>query len=331
MIKTLRITSVVAAILAGVFFVFPVIYGVRKDESVDKLLNLPSVKKKFEKDVADSKTKTGQSPDSPLVKQAEAFALYLNPLKPSIRKPPIKGGKIPSISSKVNVTPKFTVLATIVYPDNPMLSQALINEPGSGRHWVRQSTIVGHLFVEQIKEGIVVLKSGDEITNLEIAEKAGTVSTGKPSTASPLISNRMPTKPQATAFSRAASNVTRTRSIPKRAPINSRNEEKIDELVDKLKDLQKSSASDKTDSKIDPKERNARIQELISKYKSIRVSAEESEKLDSMGEEMKDIQEDPNLLSPPESGEDEADVNEVDEGVEVEEDNQPKSAKTAGK
>jgi len=72
MIKTLRITSVVAAILAGVFFVFPVIYGVRSDERIDEFLKLPSVKEKFE-DAADSKTKTGESRESPLVKQAVDF------------------------------------------------------------------------------------------------------------------------------------------------------------------------------------------------------------------------------------------------------------------
>jgi len=60
MIKTLRITSVVAAILAGVFFVFPVIYGVRSDERVDEFLKLPSVREKFE-GVADNKEKTGES------------------------------------------------------------------------------------------------------------------------------------------------------------------------------------------------------------------------------------------------------------------------------
>lgn len=318
--------------MAGVFFVFPVIYGVRSDETVDEFLSLPSVKEKFEKDIADTKTKTGDSPESPLVKQAEAFALYLNPLKPAAPKTVRKGGKTPSISSKVTVTPKFPILATIVCPDNPTLSQALINEPGTGRHWVRQSSMVGHVFIEEVKDGLVVLKSGDETYNLEITEEAETKSTGKPSGTTAFRSSKSPAKAPATAFGRATSNVVRTRNItrniPKKAPRNSRDEERVEELVDKLKDLQKSSASDKTDSKIDPEERNARIQELISKYKSIRVSAEESEKLEDMGEEMKGIQKDPNL-SLPEGGEDEADVNEVDESEE--EANPPESDKTAAK
>ena len=325
MIKTLRITSVVAAILAGVFFVFPVIYGVRTDNSIDKFLKLPSAKEKFE-DAADTKTKTGENQESPLVKQAEAFALYLNPDKPAVAKTPIKGAKIPSIDSKVTVTPKFPVLATIFYPENPTLSQALIDEPGKGRHWVRQSSMIGHIFIEQVKDGLVVLKSGEETYNIEIQEKAETGITGKASPAS-LRSSPGPVKPTSTAFSRAI-NTRNPRNIPQRTQRNIDDEEKMNEFVDKLKDLQQSSVSDKTDSKIDKEERNARIQELISKYKSTRVSAKEAEKLDNMGEEMKDIQEDPNLYSP-EAGEDEADVNEVDEGEE--EVNPPESDKTAGK
>ena len=78
----------------------------------------------------------------------------------------------------------------------------------------------------------------------------------------------------------------------------------MDELVNKLKDLQQSS-----DSENDNEEKNARIQELISKFKSARVSAEESKKLDNMGEELKGIQEDPNSF-PSEADENEADEDE---------------------
>jgi len=295
MINTLRITSVVAAILAGVFFVFPVIYGVRSDGRIDEFLKLPSVREKFES-AADTKTKAGENRESPLVKQAEAFALYLNPVKPA-PKTSTKGAKIPGIASKVNVTPKFPVYATIVCPDNPELSQALIDEPGRGRHWVRQSSMVGHLLIEQVKNGLVVAKSGEETFNIEIANEPQPRPTGKPSPASSIKSGQSSVRPKSTAFSRAAANVRGTRSIPQRTQSNSSDEERMDELVDKLKDLQQNSASNKTDSGLDPEEqeeRNARIQELISKFKSTRVSDEESKKLDNMGEELKGIRKDPN-------------------------------------
>ena len=47
MIKTLRITSVVAAILAVILFIFPVVFGGRSDERIEGFLNSPSVIEKF--------------------------------------------------------------------------------------------------------------------------------------------------------------------------------------------------------------------------------------------------------------------------------------------
>lgn len=296
MIKTLRITSILAAILAGVFIVFPVIYGVRKDERVDKFLESPSAKEQFES-AADSKTKKSDNQESPLVKQAEAFALYLNPVKQPVKRGS-KTGKTTSISNKVNVTPKFPVFATIYYPENPELSQALIDEPGRGRHWVQQSSMVGHLLIEQIKDGIVVVKGSEETFELEIQKEPQPRPTGKPSPASSLKRSPGSLVRKSSAFDRAAANIRRTRSVPQKTPRSSVDEEKMDELVDKLKGLQQNPASADTDSEINQKARNARIQELISKFKSTRVSAEESEKLDNMGEELKGIQEDANSPEP---------------------------------
>ena len=66
------------------------------------------------------------------------------------------------------------------------------------------------------------------------------------------------------------------------------------ELVNKLKDLQRDSKSDKTTPGLGSEDRAARIEELISKFKSTRVSAEEAKKLGNMGEELKDIRKDSN-------------------------------------
>jgi hypothetical protein len=298
MIKTLRITSVVAAILAGVFFVFPVIYGVRSNERVDEFLELPSVREKFE-NAADNKTNTRESQDSPLVKQAEAFALYLNPVTSTTQKT-TKGAKTPNISSRLPVTPKFKVFATIYCADNPELSQVLIDEPGRGRHWVRQSSMVGHLLVEQVKDGLVVVKSSKETFELEIEQKPATISLNRISPPSSSKSRQSSSKIALPASSRTATGVRRTTNITQKLQRNGNNDEKMGELVDRLKDLQRNSASDKTNSGLDKEERSARIAELISKFRSTRVSAEEAKKLDDIGEELKGIRKDTNP-SPPEA------------------------------
>jgi len=298
MIKTLRITSVVAAILAGVFFVFPVVYGVRSDERIDEFLKLPSVRDKFE-NAADNKAKTGESRESPLVEQAEAFALYLNPLKPTIQKAS-KGAKTTDIAGRLPVTPKFKVFATSYFAENPDLSQALIDEPGRGRHWVRQSSMVGHLLVEQVKDGLVVVKSSKETFELEIEPKPETKSLNRTSPASSLRSSQSPLKSTSPASGRTATGVRRTTNIPQRLQRNGDDDEKMGELVNKLKDLQRNPALDRTNSGLDKEERSARIEELISKFKSTRVSAEEAKKLGNMGEELKGIRKDKNP-SPPEA------------------------------
>lgn len=281
MIKTLRITSVAAAILAGILFVFPVIYGVSSDKSVDEFLKLESVREKFE-NAADNKAKTGDSRESPLVEQAEAFALYLNPLKPKVQK--TSTGSKTTIAGRLPVTPKFKVFATSYFAEAPELSQALIDEPGIGRYWVRQSGKVGHLLVEQVKDGIVVVKSSEETFELKIEQEpaSGSIKTAPNPSVNRRQSHLIPKKPSS---SRTATSFRRTASTPQKPRINS-NDEKMDEFVDRLKDLQRSSASDETDAKFNKEERSARIEELIAKFKSTRVSAEESKKLGNMGEKL---------------------------------------------
>jgi len=288
MIKTLRITSVVAAILAGVFFVFPVVYGVRSHENIDEFLKSPGVREKFEN--AADKAKTSESRVSPLVEQAEAFALYLNPLKPTVQKT-AKGSKPTGISSRVSVTPKFKVFATSYCPENPEVSQALIDEPGKGRHWVRQSGKVGHLLIEQVKDGVVIVKGGKETFELLIEQKQ---ETGSPKG----VSSRSSTRTTSPASSRVSTSLTRTtRRSPQ--PVRSTDQgEKMEELVDKLKDLKNNSKSDKTNSGLGDEERAARIQELISKFKSTRVGAEEAKKLGNVGKGSKGTQNNPNPSLP---------------------------------
>jgi hypothetical protein len=317
MIKTLRITSVVAAIMAGIFFVFPVIYGVRSDESVDKFLQMQSVKEKFE-NAADIKAKKGDNRVSPLVEQADAFALYLNPVKQPVRTIS-KGVKTPNIASNINVTPKFKVFATSFYPENPKLSQALIDEPGKGRYWVRQSSMVGHLLVEQVKDGLVVVKGNEETFELKIEKEpsagplksaTGSLKTAPISSLNRRQSHLTPTKPPP---ARTATDFRRTANIPQKPQINA-DDEKVDELVNKLKDLQKSPNTLENNSELSKEERekrDARIQELISKFKATRVSAEESKKLGNMGEELKGTK--PALDEEKEDNAEETDISEPNE------------------
>ncbi len=150
MIKTLRITSIIAVALAVVFFVFPAVFGVRSDEQLEQFLNSAGVIEKFSKAKGKESTKS-ESQISPLVKQAEAFALYLNPPKPK-KAPPTRRTDRPSIIPRppAPVSPKFKLIGTSHYASHPELSLALIDEVGKGLRWVRQSSKLGHLIIEQV-------------------------------------------------------------------------------------------------------------------------------------------------------------------------------------
>ena len=150
MIKTLRITSITAAILAVVFFILPTVFGIRSDKQSEQFLNSAGAIEKFN-EVKGNKSRKSEEQTSPLVKQAKAFSLYLNP--------PPKPQK-PSTYSKTTrrkpptVSAKFKLIGTSYYALHPELSLALIDEPGKGFRWVKQSSKVGHLIIEQVKDGL---------------------------------------------------------------------------------------------------------------------------------------------------------------------------------
>ncbi|MDD5326261.1 MAG: hypothetical protein PHY02_00420 [Phycisphaerae bacterium] len=172
MIKTLRITSIIAVVLAVVCFVFPAIFGVRGDKQIEQLLNSPGAIEEF-KQARGDKIEDRRHEISPLVKQAETFALYLNPpvSMPQAESPVSNGRPRP----KASVTPKFKLVGTSLNVLHPERSLALIDEPGKGYHWIRQADKVGHLIMEQVKDGLVVVRDGQNTFEL-IAERPEKIS-----------------------------------------------------------------------------------------------------------------------------------------------------------
>lgn len=171
MIKTLRITSIVAGVLACGFLAFPFIFGIRADPRVEELLKAADATEKFSS-IQNQRTAKKDTQLSPLVKQAQAFALYLNPPAP---KPEPEDPESPRAIRPVVITPKFDLIGTSIHPTRPELSLALIDEPGKGLHWVRQSAKVEHLTIEQIKSGVVVVSDGSTTSEI-VAERPEKIS-----------------------------------------------------------------------------------------------------------------------------------------------------------
>ena len=291
-------------LLAGVLFVFPVVFGARSDQGVNKFLDSPGVRERFEK-AAGTKTQNSEDRASPLVQQAEAFALYLNPPKSSFT-PAAKSDKTTGLPPKMPVTtPKFKVFGTSFFPDNPEMSLALIDEPGRGRRWVRQSSTVGHLLIEQVKDGVVVVKSNEETYEVPVEETPATAA-ATPTT--PVSTVPVP-RDVAAARSRTLPSAAAKTPVPAtplarplpQQPESDGKDAKLQELARQLIDVQKNSASG-SGAELTSEEKTARTLELITQYRatqrSVRVSPKEAKDLGDLGKELEQAQAEPNAALP---------------------------------
>jgi hypothetical protein len=150
MIKTLRITVIITAILAVVFFVLSAVFGLRHDKDKEAFLAKPSATQVLKKNAA---SRSAAEAEGPLIKQAQAFALRINPPAPVQHVAPVH-------AVKEIETPKFKLLGTSICPQEPNKSMALVDEPGKGMHWVVPSDKIDYLTIEKVEDGKILYTDG---------------------------------------------------------------------------------------------------------------------------------------------------------------------------
>ena len=302
MIKTLRITGIIVGVVAAVFVVFPSVFGVRSDKQIEQFLSSAGAVEKFNA-AKNDRAKDDEGRGSPLVKQAEAFALYLNPPpKPAEDKPqetPATG--VPVVHRPATVSSKFTLIGTSYYALHPELSLALIDEPGKGLHWVRQGSKVGYLVIEEIKDSSVVVRD-DKRTFELVAERppkrslvkgAGSIAAGAKT--SPLGSGR--TGSETTGRITQQLTAEGNNVIASDTPPESMSPQEntiFDELVNKLNAVQLRVESGQMSEEAASAETAALMDKFVADFNSVKVGAEEAKKLDSLGKELKSGQKEPN-------------------------------------
>ncbi len=150
------------AVTAVIFVLFLVGFGLRGDPKIEEFLKAPGAIEKFKQRAEKQSRPTDQI--SPLVRQAMAFALRLNPPKPpkpKKEKPKVvkkveKPKQIPKPKAPVSV--KFNLVATVRYDQYPEKSLALLDLTAKKNNkWYRQGEQVGHLTIHQINDGSIVL------------------------------------------------------------------------------------------------------------------------------------------------------------------------------
>jgi hypothetical protein len=173
MIKTLRITSIILAIAAVVLLILPVVYGVRKDPKIDDFLKKPGVVEKFTTAGGQNTTKKDIE-KNPLIAMATEYSDKLNPPPPPPPKTPT-GGPVTPVNQppapQVPVAAKFDLVATSYYAANPEKSFVLIDEAGKGLHWVKQGSTIGHVTIEKVKDGTIVLRDGARTFEMTVKVK----------------------------------------------------------------------------------------------------------------------------------------------------------------
>lgn len=105
----------------------------------------------------------------PLVAQAQALALILNPPSPPRKETlaipkerVVERAPVPEIRP-VTTSPKFKIIGTSCSELRPDRSMALIVESGSDEaRWVRAGEQIGHFTVHAIRPGVVVCLAGGE-------------------------------------------------------------------------------------------------------------------------------------------------------------------------
>jgi len=138
--------------------------------TLKEILEKPGVAEQMQANYAGKGTYDGQQ-DTPLVIQARQFALRINPPPPPMPANPQPQENRP-IRPQVQVSAKFKLIGTSYHFGDPQQSWALIDEVGKGLHWVQQGSTVGHLCIEKIGDGAVLINDNGRKYEL-LAERPG--------------------------------------------------------------------------------------------------------------------------------------------------------------
>jgi len=303
MVNTLRITSVVAILIAGVVLVLvlgpqslvPKLlakFAMGSDEEVARILDAPSVKDRFIENQGNLNQSREATP--PLVKQAEIFAGIIDPperggAKP---KPPGQGGSTPGkrVTPPVPSSAKFNLVGTAYAASDPDGSFAYIRLADDTCQWVRRGEEVGHLVVKEIRDRSIIYSedghSDAEMSVESVPETSSLLET--PGTAAvPTEADEVPAQPGAGRITgpptprspRSWKPPSRSTARPN-ANINPEERDKMEELVNRIRE------SKAAGSATSPEERAAMMKKLMSEFKSSRISDEEAEDVEDRGREL---------------------------------------------
>lgn len=173
MVRVLQTFSVLALFSAGVVFMLCLVQWLQGDPEIEQNPSLSFVEKFSQ--AGGCSEKSSQKTLSLLVKQAKAFALYLNPPQPpKPEEAPVPGGTLMqtlSAARAVKSKPRFRLFATSYYRSKPEESMALVSEPGSRPRWIKQGTLLGDFVVMKVMRGKIVYRDDCRLHEMMVDTK----------------------------------------------------------------------------------------------------------------------------------------------------------------
>ncbi len=175
MIRMLYVVSILCLLGAGLLFGFCGLQwtqGVPPDEHDSWV---PATERLRQRQSLNGNTSAAANP---LLEQAEALALHLNPPKPPPSSPqtslpavsPTPAGA-PPVPRPPSPTPQFRILAISYYRSNPDKSLAMVWDASKGGYWIKKGDRLGHFIIEKIEKETILYRDGDQLRQMAVAVK----------------------------------------------------------------------------------------------------------------------------------------------------------------
>ncbi len=305
MVNTLRITSIVAVVVAGLVLLLVVgpkglvpkvlaSFALHSDEETQRIISEPGAVEQWRTRNGNSKP-VDKDATPPLVQQAELLKDFLVPKKPP--EPPVDRG--PGRTPTRTTTPvvssaRFDLVGISYEPANPQGSFAYILIKGDNTYqWVQVGDEIGHYTVKEVKPDSVVCFDGKgdvEIAIQPTVETSSLLEEGGATTPvraeispEPIVPSRQAVSPRITG--RSVSEL-RNHNAPQIGPgaealkERSETDRRARELIERMKEEGLTDPGSKLE------DRAARVTRLLKEFKSSQVGPNEAKKLEDLGREL---------------------------------------------
>jgi len=179
---------------------------------------------------------------------------------------------------------------------------ALIDLPGEGLKWVRQSGEVNHQVFQQIKDGVVIVNDGRKSFEvLPVRKPVRSLIRGEgtpaPEVKKPAlpVSNKPRIRPTTTRTKPTVTRNVPTNRTPQISP--EKNAELMNKLMEQIKTMRDRSQSGTTN----PQNSAEMMKDFMSELQSARLDSEEAKRLGRLGSRLKERAMDPNQPLAPSS------------------------------